>query len=756
MQPNPRALRLQLMGFTKDQSEQALRDHDQDLQRAANALLAHATAPPPTSTQKQKQHHTQSNDTKLQNQRVLLCGTLQRKGIVTQVHSESQTISVLLDDGSSVVCEIDDVVPENILGPSEDDDVTRLKGRESTTSHCAPPQEVESNDVLSLEAMRLEESEQLLSQVTEQCGQMGDSFVDPDFPPCDKSIYLDGRAWKEDKNRALQIEGSIPTWSRPNKIVCSVHRSFDVFRGEVRPSDILQGMLGDCWFLSSLAVVAMSPNLISNLLPHQNLSRHGAYQIRLFYAGEWNTVMIDDLLPCRLIPRGFVGSGKSQLVFARAERDQLWVPLIEKAFAKLHGSYEAIEAGTCDEALTCLTGFPCDRISLGDGEEESLLWTQLVSHYEVGFLIAAACSSSGEGDGIGIATTTNVSARFGLNLDHAYSIISVRTLATGHQVLQLRDPWGRTDAKRTIDALPDMPEVRAELRNAGLEKNAGGGVFWMCWHDFHQSFSELYVCRVRHDWPLLRQFGRMVNFADQRLSEEVEATGHTFELQVIDTTQIDLTIFESVKQRTRNPTSDLLLIVITFGQGRMRMEHASKRLIRLQVSTELLLDRGRHLVFPLSFLPKSAALSFVIRIQSDRPLHCKPDFIPMPNIAPMIAMYVEHRQTGSVKCDSPFDGVSMYTKDDGVGWLILARNSSRGWLRVELDFNDSFNVASTRGALETADWIPPGHCQVLQILTMAVPGACAMSCKSKFELRPISLGRLTNSGRGIFQSFKLL
>ena len=83
--------------------------------------------------------------------------------------------------------------------------------------------------------------------------------------------------------------------------------------------------------------------------------KKGLYVFKFFKNFKWLYVIVDDRLPTK--------AGKP-IFGSCSQLNELWVPLIEKAYAKLHGCYEALISGFIDDALTELTGFVSEKFNL--------------------------------------------------------------------------------------------------------------------------------------------------------------------------------------------------------------------------------------------------------------------------------------------------------------------------------------------------------------------------------------------------------
>jgi calpain-15 len=99
-----------------------------------------------------------------------------------------------------------------------------------------------------------------------------------------------------------------------------------------------------------LAVVAERPDLIAKNLITKQMNSNGFYTVRLFIDGKWKYITVDDHFALR--PPNYKRKGRESkkedgdpLHFCKSSKKQLWAPIIEKSYAKAHGSYKAISGG---------------------------------------------------------------------------------------------------------------------------------------------------------------------------------------------------------------------------------------------------------------------------------------------------------------------------------------------------------------------------------------------------------------------------
>ncbi|KAK4156277.1 calcium-dependent cysteine-type endopeptidase [Chaetomidium leptoderma] len=268
-------------------------------------------------------------------------------------------------------------------------------------------------------------------------------------------------------------------------------------------NDVRQGRDGDCWLMAALCTLSNKPGLIERVCVARD-QNVGVYGFVFHRDGEWFSEIIDDKLyllkhdydEARMGMQGNYDryswedvtrvdseeeyrkafqSNSPALYFAQcAHPNETWLPLLEKAYAKAHGDYAAIEGGFTGEGLEDLTGGVTTEVVTTDILDKEHFWKELMQVNE-DFLFG--CSTGLWGLGYG--------ERKGIQEGHAYSIMKAKEI-DGERLLLLKNPWGKVEWKGAWS--DGSKEWTAEWLTRMGHQFGDDGAFWMSYKDLLRKF----------------------------------------------------------------------------------------------------------------------------------------------------------------------------------------------------------------------------------------------------------------------------
>ncbi|KAM6976675.1 calpain-1 catalytic subunit-like [Aplochiton taeniatus] len=314
---------------------------------------------------------------------------------------------------------------------------------------------------------------QSLKQERVESGRM---FEDPCFPAQAPSLGFKELAPNSSKTRGV-------VWKRPTEL--SDNPQF-ILGGATR-TDICQGALGDCWLLAAIASLTLNERLLHRVVPHGQTFQDdyaGIFHFQFWQYGEWVDVVIDDRLPVK----------DGELLFVHsAEGNEFWSALIEKAYAKLHGSYEALSGGSTTEGFEDFTGGVAEMYELRKAPKD--LHRIIAKALERGSLLGCSIDITSAFDMEAITFKKLVKG-------HAYSVTGLKQVdyrGRMERLVRIRNPWGQvewtgawSDKSSEWDAID--PAEREDM-NSHMED----GEFWMSFQEFLRQFSRLEICNLTAD-----------------------------------------------------------------------------------------------------------------------------------------------------------------------------------------------------------------------------------------------------------------
>lgn len=310
------------------------------------------------------------------------------------------------------------------------------------------------------------------ADLKKHCLQQGVLFEDPDFPAVDASLFFSRKPPRPF------------VWKRP-KDICADPK---LFVGGASRFDITQGMLGDCWLLAAVASLCQYQGLLYQVIqPDQSFTEDyaGVFKFRFWQYGRWEEVVVDDRLP----------TYNNKLVFLHsAENNEFWSALLEKAYAKLCGSYEALKGGQTSEAMEDFTGGVTETFQTAKAPKNFFKLLRKAQDRQS----LMCCSIE--------AKPNEIEAKLdnGLVKGHAYTLTSINSVSVRGQDVELvrvRNPWGneREWTGAWSDGSSEWKSISEDEKKKLNLSYDDDGEFWMGFSDFCANFTRVEVCMLSPD-----------------------------------------------------------------------------------------------------------------------------------------------------------------------------------------------------------------------------------------------------------------
>uniref|UniRef100_A0A8C9Y9A8 Calpain 2 n=1 Tax=Sander lucioperca TaxID=283035 RepID=A0A8C9Y9A8_SANLU len=331
-------------------------------------------------------------------------------------------------------------------------------------------------------------SQQDYETLRKQCLKSGRLFEDNCFPAEPTSLGYNELGPGSPKTKGV-------VWKRPKEL-CSNPKF--IVDGATR-MDICQGALGDCWLLAAIASLTLDQQILARVVPQEQSFTEGyagIFHFQFWQFGEWVDVVIDDRLPTR--------NGKLLFVHS-AVGSEFWSALLEKAYAKLYGSYEALSSGNTIEGFEDFTGGIAEVYTLDKAPPK--LFQIMQKALSLGSLLGCSIKKN--------SAETEAITALKLVKGHAYSVTGAEEVhfqGKPVQLVRMRNPWGQVEwTGPWCDGSSEWNHISKDEKSK-LNHAADDGEFWMSYSDFIKQFSRLEICNLTPDTLMSDKVGHWKHY----------------------------------------------------------------------------------------------------------------------------------------------------------------------------------------------------------------------------------------------------
>lgn len=296
-----------------------------------------------------------------------------------------------------------------------------------------------------------------------------------------------------------------------------------LFDGPIEPKELLRDSPRDPWLLMAIAELSQHEGAVGRLFFTPEINPRGKYHLRMYdpLQEAWKVIAVDDHIPVFLDvgEPDYCLRGETGLpvpVFAPTMGKAVWHMILEKAFAKILGSYAALEDGCTEWALVCMTGGKACRFELAStgrwarsemvvmndpDNKGAVFFKPTKEQHRVSELFELLRFHHRNGAVLLCGGTTGAGMLHGLPPRQTFTVLQVRTVRKNWnsdqflRMVQIRNlshqgewtgPWSDHSQLWNLHA---FIQGRLGYEHKGNEE----GVYWMQWENFCENFSHIGV-----------------------------------------------------------------------------------------------------------------------------------------------------------------------------------------------------------------------------------------------------------------------
>ena len=429
------------------------------------------------------------------------------------------------------------------------------------------------------------------NEINKKFKELKTKFIDIDFPPCYESIV--NNEYKNDFNLDYVVH-----WRRPvnfinnEMIVESLKETNNILRifnkeKEPEPNDIRQGVLSFNLLDSCISALTEKYNLIKRLFLTNNYNENGIYKIKLCHNGQWKIVIIDDYFPC--IPRSFP-------LVSKSASNELYILTLEKALAKLFGSYYNLSLIKIQDFFLTLTGCPSISVNIkneirNDGKNK--FFNKLKDYVINKKYIVVAISKKNEDNEIYDENENNDNLTQLTIPNYGYTILDIRDKFDPNVII-LRKVWYNEKKEKLIDDYTN----KIINQYPSLINDLNDNIIILTYDKFLSEFSSFAVCFTKN-WEEIRLRGKFINTSKENYSIPISKWYYLINLKK----QTNLII--SLFQETNNLSDErdlydisLVLLKYDFEKNEINLIEIYDFNITSNIQMELNLRAGNYIVYP--------------------------------------------------------------------------------------------------------------------------------------------------------------